>query len=95
VVLAKGAFHTATTLRGPAHVAPVPFPPSSPAPNPIARLWRDLQDQRAPTVFTSVDELSATGCRLIQGYSRAPLKSLTGFAYFTPALETGLRTANG
>ena len=94
LVLDNGAFHTAKTLRWPSNVAAVPFPPYSPELNPIERLWRDLKDQLAPTVFTSLDALSDTVCRLIQSYSQATLKSLTGFAYFTQAVATVLGTAH-
>jgi DDE superfamily endonuclease len=94
LVLDNGAFHTAKTLRWPPNVAAVPLPPYSPELNPIERLWRDLKDQLANTVYTSLDELSETVCRLIQHYSQATLKSLTGFAYFTQAVEIMLRTVN-
>jgi hypothetical protein len=82
LVLDNGAFHTAKALRGPPHVVAVPLPPYSPELNPIERLWRDLKDQVANTIARSLDELSETVCQLIQGYSQAMLKSLTGFAYF-------------
>jgi putative transposase len=95
LVLDKGAFHTAKTLRWPAHVAAVPFPSSSPELNPIERLWRDLKDQVAQTVAKTLDDLSNTVCRLIQNYSQAALKSLTGFAYFVQAVQTALQTTNG
>ena len=94
LVLDNGAFHTAKALRWPPNVAAVPLPPYSPELNPIERLWRDLKDQVADTVSRSLDELSETVCRLIQRYAHATLKSLTGFAYFTQAVETVLRPAN-
>ena len=94
LVLDNGAFHTAKTLRWPSNVAAVPLPPYSPELNPIERLWRDLKDQLANPVYTSLDERSETVCRLIQHYSQATRKSLTGFAYFTQAVETMRRTVN-
>jgi hypothetical protein len=94
LVLDNGAFHTAKTLRWPPNVVAVPLPPYSPELNPIERLWRDLKDQLATTVCTSLDQLSETLCRLIQRYSHATLQSLTGFAYFTQAVETMRRTVN-
>jgi len=39
--------------------------------------------------------LSDTVCRLIQGYSQAALKSLTGFVYFVQAVQMALQTTNG
>ena len=95
LVLDNGAFHTAKALRWPANIAAVPLPPYSPELNPIERLWRDLKDQVANTVAKTLDDLSDTVCRLIQNYSHATLKSLTGFAYFVQAVQTVLPTANG
>jgi hypothetical protein len=94
LVLDNGAFHTAKTLRWPSNVAAVPFPTYSPELNPIERLWRDLKDQLAHTVAKTLDDLSDTVCRLIQNYSPAALKSLTGFAYFVQAVHTALQTPN-
>ena len=95
LVLDNGAFHTAKTLRWPANVAAVPLPPYSPELNPIERLWRDLKDQLATLTARTLDELSDTVCRLIQGYSQAALKSLTGFVYFVQAVQMALQTTNG
>jgi hypothetical protein len=94
LVLDNGAFHTAKRLRWPANVAAVPLPPYSPELNPIERLWRDLKDQLAGTVSKNLDALSDTVCRLLQNYSHALRKSLTGFAYFVQAVQTALQTAN-
>lgn len=94
LVLDHGAFHTAKILRWPPHVAAVPFPPSSPARNPLERLWRALKDQWADTVSKNLDDLSDAVCRLRQHYAQAALKSLTGFAYCLQAVATVLRPAN-
>ena len=75
-------------------MATVPFPPYSPELNPIERLWRDLKDQLADSVAKTLDALSDTVCRVIQNYSQAALKSLTGFAYFVQAVQTALHTTN-
>jgi putative transposase len=95
LVLDNGAFHTAKGLRWPANVAAGPLPPYSPELNPIERLWRDLKDQLATLRARTLDDLSDTVCRLIQGYSQAALKSLTGFAYFVQAVQMALQTTNG
>jgi hypothetical protein len=95
LVLDNGAFHTAKALRWPPNVAAVPFPPYSPELNPIERLWRDLKDQLATTMAQTLDDLSDSVCRLLQNYSQAALKSLTGFAYFVQAVQTALQTTNG
>jgi putative transposase len=95
LVLDNGALHTAKALRWPPNVAAVPFPPSSPALNPMERLGRDLKDQLAHSVAKTLDALSDTGCSVSQGYSHAALRSLTGFAYFVQAVQTALHTPNG
>jgi hypothetical protein len=95
LVLDNGAFHTAKALQWPPNVAAVPFPPYSPELNPIERLWRDLKDQLADTMAQTLDDLSDSVCRLLQNYSQAALKSLTGFAYFVQAVQTALQTTNG
>jgi hypothetical protein len=60
----------------------------------MERLWRDLKDHLADPVSKNLDALSDTVCRLIQSYSQAALKSLTGCAYCIQAVETALRSAN-
>jgi putative transposase len=95
LVLDNGACQTAKPLRWPSNVTAVPLPPYSPALNPIERLWRELKAQLAATVVKTLEDLSDTVCRLIQSYSQAALKSLTGFAYFVQAVQTTLRATNG
>jgi putative transposase len=90
----NGAFHTAKALRWPPNVATVPFPPDSPALNPMERLWRDLKDQLATSVTKTLDALSDTVCSVIQRYSQAARQSLTGFAYFVQAAQMALHTTN-
>jgi hypothetical protein len=79
--LDNGALHTAKALRWPPNVVTVPFPPYRPELNPMERVWRDLKDQVADTVVTTLDVWSDPGCRLLQNYAPAVLKSLTSFAY--------------
>jgi hypothetical protein len=93
--LDNGAGHQATTVRWPAQVVPVFLPPSSPALHPIERLWRDLKDQRADHAVKTITELSDAMCPIIQPYSHATLRSLTGFAYFVHAVDTAQKTLYG
>jgi hypothetical protein len=88
LVLDNGAFHKAKAVRWPANTVPVCLPPSSPELHPIERLWRDLKDKLADRLATTLDELSDTVCACMQNSSNAPLKSLTSFPYFVPAVET-------
>jgi transposase len=91
VVLDNGAFHKAKVLQWPPNVIPLVLPPYSPELNPIERLWRDLKDRLAAHVCKTVEALSDAVCTIIQGYSEAMLKSLTGFEYFVQAVETARR----
>jgi transposase len=95
VVLDNGAFHKAKTLRWPANAVPVFLPPYSPQLNPRERLWRDQKDKLAALLATTLDELSDTGCALMQNYSHATLKSLTSFTYFVQAVETTQKAMDG
>jgi putative transposase len=95
LVLDHGAFHKAKALQWPANVAPVFLPPYSPELNPIERLWRDLKDQWADGVAKTLDDLSEAVGTIIQRYSPATLQSLTGFAYFVPAVDTAGKSENG
>jgi transposase len=88
LVLDNGAGHKAKAVRWPSNVGPVFLPPSSPERNPIARLWRDLKDQRADVPATTIAALSDALCAIIQSYSPATLHSLTSFTYFVQAVET-------
>jgi transposase len=88
VVLDNGAFHKAKALQWPTNVVPLFLPPYSPELNPIERLWRDLKDQLAAGASHTLAELSDAVCTIIQHYSEATLKSLTGFDYFVQAVET-------
>ena len=86
--LDNGAGHKATALRWPSNVVPVFLPPSSPARNPIARLWRDRKDKLAAIPVKTIAALSEAMGSIIQHYLPATLQSLTSFAYFVQAVET-------
>ena len=95
LVLDNGAGHKAKAVRWPANVVPVFLPPYSPELNPIARLWRDLTDKLADNPVKTITELSDALCAIIQHYSHATLRALTGFAYFVRAVETAQKTLYG
>jgi hypothetical protein len=95
LVLDNGAFHTTKAVRWPANVAPVFLPPYSPQLNPLERLWRDLKDQDADHVSKTLDELSEAVGHMLQSYSQAALRALTGFPYFVRAVNAAVHTLNG
>ena len=88
LLLDKGAFHKAHTLRLPPNLGLLFFPPYSPELNSIERLWRDLKDWLAPFHPTSLAILSKLICRRLRQYSPAMLRSLTGFPYLLSTLQT-------
>jgi len=63
--------------------------------NPMEWLWRDLKDKRADNPVKTLTALSDAMCAIIQHYSHATLRSLTGFAYFVHAVETAQKTLYG
>jgi hypothetical protein len=95
LVLDNGAGHKAKAVRWPAKVVPVFLPPYSPELNPMERLWRDRKDKLADNPVKTITELSDAMCAIIQHYSHATLRSLTGFAYFVHAVETAQKTLYG
>ena len=95
LVLDNGAGHKAKAVRWPANVVPVFLPPYSPELNPMERLWRDRKDKLADNPVKTITELSDAMCAIIQHYSHATLRSLTGFAYFVHAVETAQKTLYG
>jgi transposase len=95
LVLDNGAGHKAKAVRWPANVVPVFLPPYSPELNPMERLWRDLKDKLAANPVKTITELSDAMCAIIQHYSHATLRSLTGFAYFVHAVETAQKALYG
>jgi len=90
-MLDNGAFHKAKALQLPPNVVPLFLPPYSPELNPIEHIWRDLKDQLADHVYHTLEALSDAVCAIIQGYSEATLKALTGFDYFVQAIEAARR----
>jgi|SRR5215813_7529703 len=87
VVLDNGAAHTAKRLHLPANLGLVPLPPYSPELNPIERLWRDLKDQLAFSLYKRLPALKRRVTRLLGRYTPTTLQSLTGYPYFVEAVH--------
>ena len=87
-VLDQGAGHQAPAVRWPSKVVPVLLPPSSPALNPSARLWRDLKDQRADLSAPTLEAWSEAVCASLPHDAPATLHSWTSFAYVVQAVDT-------
>lgn len=83
----NAACHTAKGLKGPANGGMLPFPPSSPALNPVERLWQDLKGRMAGQGFSSLQALKERGAALLRGYRPQEIRSLTGSAYIIEAVN--------
>ena len=88
LLLDKGAFHKAQSLRLPPNVGLVFLPPYAPELNPIERLWRDLKDWLATSTPTTLGELSTLLCTRLPQYSPTSWRSLTGFPYLLAATHS-------
>lgn len=86
LLLDNGAFHKAKALHFPPNVGVLFFPPYAPELNPIERLWRDLKDWLANSPPTTLDALSNLLSTRLNSYTRAALRSLTGFSYLLMAI---------
>lgn len=87
LVLDNGAFHTARRLRIPANVVLLPLPPYSPELNPIERVWRDLKDHLAGTLFERLHSLKGHAAQILKSYTPATIRSLTGSPFFVEAVD--------
>jgi transposase len=87
VVLDNGACHTAKRLRLPPNLVFVPLPPYSPELNPIERLWRDLKDHLAFSLYKGLPALKGRVTQLLRRYTPLTLRSLTGYPYFVKAVN--------
>lgn len=87
LLLDHSGAHTARDLIWPENVRCVWVPPYGPELHPIERVWRDLQDQRAWTIFPDLDPLQdAVGDRL-RAYETSTRQSLTGYPYLVEAIH--------
>jgi transposase len=85
VLMDNGSCHKAKSLVIPANVVCLFFPPYSPELNPIERLWRDMKDQLAWVLATTIEELEHDVAAIIRHYARAAIRSLTSYPYFVQA----------
>src|SRR5262249_11231772 len=86
-VLDNGAAHTAQRVRLPPNLGCVPLPPYSPELNPIERLWRDLKDHLAFSLYKGLPALQRRVTQLLRRYRPTMLQSLTGYPYFVEAVN--------
>jgi hypothetical protein len=87
LLLDHSGAHTARHLSWPENVRGVGGPPYGPELNPMARVWRDLKDQRAWQIFPALDTLQDAVGDLLRAYESSTLQSLTGYPYLGEAIH--------
>jgi hypothetical protein len=87
LLLDHSGAHAARHLIWPANVRCIWVPPYCPELNPIERVWRDLKDQPAWTIFPDLATLQDAVEDLLRAYEAATLQSLTGYPYLVEALH--------
>jgi hypothetical protein len=87
LLLDRGTFHRARALTIPSNLALIFQPAASPELNPIERVWEEMKEHLAGHNFASLDELFIAASRLVTGFTREILQSLTGFEYFLTAVK--------
>jgi len=77
----------ARRLHLPANLGFVPLPPYSPELNPIERLWCDLKDHLAFSLYKGLPALKRSVTHFRRRYTVPTRQSLTGYPYFVEAVN--------
>jgi hypothetical protein len=87
MILDRGAFHAAKSLKIPQNLILLFLPPYSPELNPIERYWKHLKDQIPWRLFDDLQQLKDQVAMLIQQTSKEAVRSLTQFPFFMNAVN--------
>lgn len=90
LLLDRGKFHQAQSLRIPSNVALILLPPYSPELNPIERLWEDIKDEIADELFSTIEALKERVASILKNYTKAEIQSLTAYPYLTGVTNDGV-----
>ena len=85
LVLDKGRFHQANSLKIPKNVVLLFLPPYSPELNPIERLWQDFKAKLFTQTYKALEDMQAKVSEILQDYSDAAVAKLTQFSHFINA----------
>ena len=85
IVLDKGRFHQAASLKIPENVVLLFLPPYSPELNPIERLWQDLKAKLFTQSYKTLEDMQAKVTEILENYSDAAIAKLTQFSHFINA----------
>jgi transposase len=87
MLLDRGKFHQAQSLKVPHNVALVFLPPYSPELNPIERLWEAIKAEMANELHTSMEALVERVASILNSYTKETIKSLTSYPYLIEAVN--------
>ena len=86
LVVDKGRFHQANSLRIPENVVLLFFLPSySPELNPIERRWQDIKAKLFTQTYKTLEDIPAKVSEILQDYSDEAIARLTRFSHFIDA----------
>jgi transposase len=90
LVLDNAPSHTSKEVVVPENVELLPLPSYSPELNPVERWFQEFRRALSNRVFGTVEALQAALTGVLEPYWRNPgrLQSLTGFPWWTQAIET-------
>jgi transposase len=87
MILDRGKFHQAKSLKIPHNVVPVFLPPYSPELSPIERLWEDIKDEIADELYPTIQALMDKVASIIKRYTKEAIQSLTSYPYLIQAVN--------
>lgn len=87
LLLDKGRFHTAKSLKIPSNVALLFLPAYSPELNPIERVWEAIKAEIANEVHTAIDSLIDRVAFVVCNLSQMVIQSLTSYSYIINAVN--------
>jgi hypothetical protein len=87
ILLDRGSFHRAKSLRLPHNIAFILLPPYSPELSPIERVWESFKEDIANEVHKHIDSLKDRVASIVCGYSDSTFSSLTSYSYFINAVN--------
>lgn len=87
VLLDRGAFHRAKSLRWPSNVRPLFLPPYCPELNPAEKIWWRIKRAFTNKTFDSLDQVSTFLAQEVRSLSNEEVRSICGFDYFRTARQ--------
>ena len=87
MLLDRGRFHQAKSLKIPHNVALVFLPPYSPELNPIERLWEAIKAEMANELYPTIQALVERVASILNSYTKETIQSLTSYPYLIEAVN--------